>query len=244
MIPQCLANFDSFSLLDLRKNQFRGSILQIFSKCYHLAALNLNDNELEGKLPPSLANCGDLEVLDVGNNKINDAFPYWTTTLSRLQVLVLRSNSFHGPVYNNVPSIKRPFPELRIINISRNRFIGLLLARYFQSFKAMMHGDNYDIDLDYMNLTSYDQYYSMILTYKGVDLEMERVLNIFTTIDLSNNRFEGMIPKEVGKLSSLKLLNLSHNNLRGHIPPLLGNLTQLESLDLFRTGLQGRFLWS
>ena len=232
MIPQCLANFDSLSLLDLRKNQFRGSIPQIFSKCYDLVALNLNDNELEGKLPPSLANCGDLEVLDVGNNKINDAFPYWTATLPRLQVLVLRSNSFHGPIYNNVPSIKRPFPELRIIDISRNGFTGLLPARYFQSLKAMMHGDNDDIDLDYMNSAGYDQYYSMILTYKGVDLEMERVLNIFTTIDLSNNRFEGMIPKEVGKLSSLKLLNFSHNILRGHIPSSLGNLTQLESLDL------------
>ncbi|KDO63338.1 hypothetical protein CISIN_1g044830mg [Citrus sinensis] len=239
MIPQCLANFDSLSLLDLRKNQFRGSIPQIFSKCYDLVALNLNDNELEGKLPPSLANCGDLEVLDVGNNKINDAFPYWTATLPRLQVLVLRSNSFHGPIYNNVPSIKRPFPELRIIDISRNGFTGLLPARYFQSLKAMMHGDNDDIDLDYMNSAGYDQYYSMILTYKGVDLEMERVLNIFTTIDLSNNRFEGMIPKEVGKLSSLKLLNFSHNILRGEIPVELTSLTALSVLNLSFNQLVG-----
>ncbi|KAH9742829.1 Receptor-like protein 7 [Citrus sinensis] len=233
MIPQCLANFDSLSLLDLRKNQFRGSIPQIFSKCYDLVALNLNDNELEGKLPPSLANCGDLEVLDVGNNKINDAFPYWTATPPRLQVLVLRSNSFHGPIYNNVPSIKRPFPELRIIDISRNGFTGLLPARYFQSLKAMMHGDNDDIDLDYMNSAGYDQYYSMILTYKGVDLEMERVLNIFTTIDLSNNRFEGMIPKE------LESLDLSSNWLAGEIPVELTSPTALSVLNLSFNQLVG-----
>ncbi|XWS27758.1 hypothetical protein CRYUN_Cryun25bG0008100 [Craigia yunnanensis] len=38
---------------------------------------------------------------------------------------------------------------------------------------------------------------------------------MLTSIDLSNNKFEGEIPKVIEKLNSLKGLNLSHNNLTG-----------------------------
>ncbi|KAH0731542.1 hypothetical protein KY289_002730 [Solanum tuberosum] len=55
---------------------------------------------------------------------------------------------------------------------------------------------------------------------------------IFTTIDLSRNKFEGEIPKFIGNLNSILLLNLSHNNLTGHIPIEMRNMSTLEALDL------------
>lgn len=54
----------------------------------------------------------------------------------------------------------------------------------------------------------YDQYHSLTLTVKGVDMEMERTLTIFTTIDLSNSLFQGRIPNVVGKLNSLRSAQL------------------------------------
>lgn len=65
------------------------------------------------------------------------------------------------------------------------------------------------------------------------------IFSVFTTIDISGNIFEGMIPDEIGGLLSLRGLNLSHNNLGGRIPPVLGNLTVLESLDLSSNQLDG-----
>ncbi|WMV11869.1 hypothetical protein MTR67_005254 [Solanum verrucosum] len=66
------------------------------------------------------------------------------------------------------------------------------------------------------------------------------MLKIFTTIDLSRNKFEGEIPKFIGNLNSLLLLNLSHNNLTGHIPVEMRNMSTLEALDLSFNHLIGK----
>ncbi|KAK8488537.1 hypothetical protein V6N11_045099 [Hibiscus sabdariffa] len=59
-------------------------------------------------------------------------------------------------------------------------------------------------------------------------------------MDLSNNRFSGQIPEEVGQLVSLQMLNFSHNNFIGPIPASFRNLVALESLDLSSNKLNGR----
>ncbi|KAI3850985.1 hypothetical protein MKW92_037499 [Papaver armeniacum] len=84
-------------------------------------------------------------------------------------------------------------------------------------------------------------YYQQIVTVtsKGLDLELVKVRTIFTSIDFSNNKFEGEIPEGIADLTSLHILNLSGNALTGSIPSVLGNLTDLESLDLSRNKLTG-----
>ena len=92
-----------------------------------------------------------------------------------------------------------------------------------------------------MDTKDYDRayQYSVVVTMKGVDIHMEKILTIFTTIDLSSNKFHGQIPDVVGKLKFLKVLNFSHNDLVGHIPLSFENLTELESLDLSSNMLEG-----
>ncbi|XVF79296.1 hypothetical protein PTKIN_Ptkin14bG0210000 [Pterospermum kingtungense] len=227
-IPQCFGNL-SQSVLDMRNNNFTGAIPEMFGECEKLVTLSLNGNKLEGTLPHSLLSCTFLEVLDVGNNKIGGEFPHWLGSLPNLQVLVLRSNKFRGPIANPYKT-KFPFPMLRIIDVSHNEFTGPLPAFYFKNFKAMMTVDQNKSGLKYMG----DDYYRdhMMVTMKGINIELVRILSIQTTIDLSNNNFSGEIPANVGKLKSLKGLNLSHNSLVGHIPSSMGSLTNLEWLDL------------
>uniref|UniRef100_A0A7N2LA88 Uncharacterized protein n=1 Tax=Quercus lobata TaxID=97700 RepID=A0A7N2LA88_QUELO len=78
---------------------------------------------------------------------------------------------------------------------------------------------------------------SMTIVSKGVELELVKILIIFTAIDLSNNRFYAEIPDSVGNLKALIVLNLSSNNFIGHIPSSLGNLIELEFLDLSQNSL-------
>ncbi|KAA3472324.1 receptor-like protein 12 [Gossypium australe] len=77
-------------------------------------------------------------------------------------------------------------------------------------------------------------------TTKGLETEFQRLLSIWTVIDLSSNQFSGEIPKILGELHLLIVLNLSHNCLIGPIPSSLGDLSELESLDLSSNKLEGR----
>ncbi|XP_034674598.1 receptor-like protein 6 [Vitis riparia] len=237
VLPHCLGNFSKdLSVLNLRRNRFHGIIPQTFLKGNAIRNLDFNDNQLEGLVPRSLIICQKLEVLDLGNNEINDTFPHWLGTLPKLQVLVLRSNSFHGHIRRS--KIKSPFMSLRIIDLAHNDFEGDLPEMYLRSLKATMNIDERNMTRKYMG----DSYYqdSVMVTIKGLEIEFVKILNTFTTIDLSSNKFQGEIPKSIGNLNSLRGLNLSHNNLAGHIPSSFGNLKLLESLDLSSNKLSGR----
>ncbi|KAL1348077.1 hypothetical protein AAHE18_07G053000 [Arachis hypogaea] len=242
-IPQCLGSFPSLQVLDLQINNFYGSIPENFSKNNDFETIKLNGNQLEGPIPQSLAHCTNLEVLDLSDNNIEDVFPSRLEALQELQVLSLRNNKFHGTI--TCLSRKHPFPKLRIFDVSNNKFSGSLPMQYFQEFQGMMTmNDNTQADgLEYMsfyvNTTSVPYNDSVLITMKGQVIEMSRILTIFTTIDLSNNMFEGEIPHVIGELSSLKGLNLSHNKISGNIPQTLGNLTSLEWLDLSWNQLKG-----
>ncbi|XP_044511250.1 receptor like protein 26-like [Mangifera indica] len=238
-IPECLAKSNAqFEFLNLAKNNFHGSIESLtFPNQCGVTALMLNDNQLEGPLPSSLVNCQGLDILDVGNNRINDSFPNWLVNFQFLEVLILRFNQFHGPIGNS--STRFLFPRLRVLDLSHNQFSGILPASFFDNFEAMKSGCKDDVKLNYMR-SLYGSYYSITLFLKGVETRMERILYIFTCIDLSNNLFEGKIPKVFGHLKLLRLLNLSHNSLTHKIPLSLKNLPQLEALDLSSNQLIGK----
>ncbi|WCJ32312.1 Receptor-like protein 9DC3 [Euphorbia peplus] len=222
------------SVLNLGMNNLSGRIPGAFAEENQLRNLNLNGNQLQGPLPQSLALCKLLEVLDLGNNNINDTFPEWLETLPNLKVFVLRNNSFHGHIGH--PKEVSVLTSLRIVDLSYNDFTGVLPATYFEKLQSMMKAERKE-KAEYMGEIYYGD--SVVLIVKGQSIELVRILTIFTTIDLSSNRFEGKIPEVIGNLSSLIVLNFSHNSLSGRIPSSVGNLVNLESLDLSSNRLNG-----
>ncbi|XP_074333800.1 receptor-like protein 34 isoform X1 [Apium graveolens] len=217
-------------------NNIQGSLPANLSNFRSLETINLNGNKLEGRVPSSFVEFNSLRVLDLGNNQISYSFPQYLEFLHNLQVLVLKSNKFHGFI-STISKVERPFPSLRIIDLSYNEFSGPLPAIYFMNFKSMMNADVNKQERSYME----QQYYSdsTNLVIKGVEFELVRILTVFTTIDMSVNNFEGEIDEYIGNLVSLRYLNLSHNNLTGHIPSSTRKLLMLESLDLSYNRLEG-----
>ncbi|XP_044481694.1 receptor-like protein 9DC3 [Mangifera indica] len=240
IIPECMGNFSTLHVLDLRKNRFNGSIPRTFAKGNNYRTLNFNNNKLKGSIPWSLINCSKLEVLDLGNNKLNGMFPYWLGNLSKLQVLVLRSNKLYGSNWG-CSKTKNCFPKLKIFDLSNNKISGILPARYFKNLYAMTDFGDAQRRLQYMGEDYYQD--SVMVTWKGFEYQLVKIITIFTTIDFSNNNFHGEIPEVIGKLRALHLLNLSQNNLTGCIPPSIGNMSALESLDLSSNKLVGKIPW-
>ncbi|XP_042476451.1 receptor like protein 22-like isoform X1 [Macadamia integrifolia] len=252
-IPSCLANMDALTVLNLQGNHFVGRIPQDFQVGCILKTLDLSVNKLEGPLPTALANCKKLEVLNLGNNRINGAFPFWLASFADLRVLVLHSNRFAGHIRGYDVTNHSNFPKLQFIDLSSNNFTGNLPSEFFMQWTAMMADENETQSKikhealssmvvpyaeRYVGLETYYQD-TVTVTIKGQEMVLTKILTIHTSIDLSNNGFQGEIPNVPGSLTSLCLLNLSHNALTGRIPSSLGNLQQLESLDLSSNKLGG-----
>ncbi|XP_030514480.2 receptor-like protein 47 isoform X2 [Rhodamnia argentea] len=236
-IPDCLM-MGSLKVLNLRNNQLSGNIPQdIPDKC-SLQTLDMSENLLQAPIPLSLANCSTLEIVNIGDNQINGTFPCHFKAMSSLRILVLRSNKLHGEI--GCPQSPGTWQNLQIIDLSSNNFGGTLAASLVTSWEAMKANADFN-HLQYELLRLRNLYYqdTMSVTLKGRQLELVKILTIFTSIDFSGNRLEGPIPDALGDLKALYLLNLSHNAISGSVPPALGSLDQLGSSDLSGNNLNG-----
>ncbi|GAB4829562.1 hypothetical protein Ancab_040635 [Ancistrocladus abbreviatus] len=233
-IPPCLFKLSkTLSVLSLAQNNLQGTILDAFTSKCTLGVVNLRGNWLQGKVPRSITNCSSLKVLNLGYNLINDTFPSWLVALPALQALALGSNSLHGALPLELES---GFPNLHFLDLSDNKLTGTLP---FLNLHAMVaesdESQSSDVVLHTARTISglivqYTYCYSIETMYKGRKTSME--LNIFTSLDFSNNKFVGKIPDSIVNLVGLQALNLSHNHLTGSIPQSLGDLSKLEVLDL------------
>ncbi|RVW13684.1 Receptor-like protein 12 [Vitis vinifera] len=234
---------EALAVLNLGRNKFNGTIPGKFPVNCLLQTLDLSGNRIEGKIPGSLANCTALEVLNLGNNQMNGTFPCLLKNITTLRVLVLRGNKFQGSI--GCPKSNSTWATLQIVDLAFNNFRGKLPAKSFSTWTAMMAGENeVQSKLKYLQfrVQQFSQLYyqdTVRVTSKGQEMELVKILSLFTSIDLSCNNFEGDIPEVMGNFTSLYVLNLSHNGFTGQIPSSIGNLRQLESLDLSRNWLSG-----
>ncbi|KAL6336596.1 hypothetical protein AAG906_025601 [Vitis piasezkii] len=234
-IPSCLIENGNLAVLNLRRNKFSGAIPWEFP--------DLNGNLLRGKIPESLGNCKALEILNLGNNQIDDIFPCWLKNISSLRVLVLRANKFHGTI--GCPKSNSTWATLQIFDLAFNNFSGKLPAKCLSTWTAIMAGENEvqsKLKILQFRVPQFGQLYyqdTVRVISKGQEMELVKILTLFTSIDWSYNNFEGEIPEVIGNLTSLYVLNLSHNGFTGQIPSSIGKLRQLESLDLSQNRLSG-----
>ncbi|KAL5550488.1 hypothetical protein UlMin_000664 [Ulmus minor] len=237
-VPGCLFTEKmALGVLNLGNNSLSGRIPNTFSRNCSLKTLDLRENVMEGHIPKSLASCYELEILNLGSNYLIDEFPCLLMNISSLRVLVLRSNKLYGSIECLNASVT--WAMLQIFDLAHNNFSGKLPGQSFATWKAMMggQGNNTQPKPNFLQHSFYTD--SVTVTCKGLEMNLVKILIIFTAIDLSRNKFDGPIPEEIGELTSLYSLNLSSNSLSGKMPTSLGKLREVESLDLSRNHLTG-----
>ncbi|PHT73917.1 hypothetical protein T459_21194 [Capsicum annuum] len=235
-IPKSLLDLQYLQFLILSQNNFSGQIPSTVCNLKTLGLLNLGSNNLEGTIPQCLGQMSRVSRLDLSNNCLS-----WTinTTFSignQFKIIKLHGNKLQGKVPpslincrnlefldlgNNELNDTFPIwlgglPDLKILSLRSNKLHGFITDYY---------------SINYAN--------TLIVTTKGLDLELPRVLTTEIIINLSGNRFEGHIPSIIGDLVGLRTLNLSHNGLEGHIPASFHQLSVLESLDLSSNKIGG-----
>ncbi|MCD7469920.1 hypothetical protein HAX54_009336 [Datura stramonium] len=192
----------------------------------HVIALELDNESISGGVENSSAlfSLQYLEKLNLAYNRFNVGIPAGL---------------------DNLTNLKNSWQNLQIIDIASNSFTGVLNAECFSNWRGMMVADDYvetgrnQIQFKFLRLSNLYYQDTVTITIKGLEMELVKILRVFTSIDFSSNRFQGVIPDTVGNLSSLYVLNLSNNALEGPIPKSIGKLQMLGSLDLSSNQLYG-----
>ncbi|PHT99203.1 hypothetical protein BC332_31810 [Capsicum chinense] len=204
-------------------------IMIFLGRSFHLNSLTDSFNHLQSE---------KTDTARFENNHLNGTIPQCLGEMSGLEILSLRSNKLHGPISDSRKD--NLFAQIQVIDLSSNGFSGNLPVSHFENFQAMKIIAENSGTREYIAV-DYSGHYAntLIVTTKGLDLELPRVLTTYMIINLSRNRFEGHIPSIIGDLVGLRMMNLSHNGLEGIIPASFHQLSVLESLDFSSNKIGG-----
>ncbi|KAL7163018.1 hypothetical protein ACSBR2_039173 [Camellia fascicularis] len=232
-----IPNMASLEYLLLSNNSFQGKILPGNSSFSKLKGLFLRGNNFNEMNSRSLSTCSSLQFLDAAENSLSGDLSTQLPLLTNLKVIVLRRNHFDG----RIPEHLCQMQGLQVLDIAENNLSDIipLCLNNITSWKGQYFSDYQGVPHKYVD-EGMPVPFSLRLTIKGFEIELTRVLDIFTLIDVSSNQLTGTIPFQTGDLRAIRILNVSNNLLNGHIPSSLGNLSELESLDLSNNKLCGQ----
>ncbi|XP_062108896.1 receptor-like protein EIX2 [Humulus lupulus] len=244
-LPDCWSKAFFLRVLVLANNKLSGKIPTSFGFMVNIKVLHLRNNNLTGELPSSLQNRTNLMVFDVGENNLFGPIPAWIgTNLTNLLILSARSNSFNG----RIPLQLCHLANLQLLDLSSNDLSGQIpnCLGKITAMKELNRREYVPADLDPYSSSKGHQgvpgdfnHQKLVLIWKGAISEFKNV-GLLRTIDLSNNKLIGEIPRDITKLVGLISLNLSRNNLSGQIPQEIGHLKSLDFLDLSKNQFFGQ----
>ncbi|XP_054778250.1 receptor-like protein Cf-9 homolog [Prosopis cineraria] len=189
---------------------------------------HLSNNSLQGELTSSICNATSLEFLSLSHNYFTKTIPYCIS--SSLQVLNLSHNKFACTIphsFNNsslaisvldlqmnrfsgtIPQLFEKGNNLMTLNLVGNILEGSFPRSMVNCTKlkvldvAMRKDDERELGLHYIGYESMYQD-SIKVNLKGLDIHLEKILTVFTTIDVYVNMFEEKILEVIGELSKLK----------------------------------------
>lgn len=235
-IPEELMYIKTLENLILDFNYLTGSIPASLSNCTNLNWISLSNNKLDGEIPASLGGLSNLAILKLGNNSFSGKIPAELGNCKSLVWLDLNTNQLSG----TIP------PDL----FKQSGYIaaGYLTGKPFIYIKndgsKQCHGAGNLLEFGGIRLEDLDRISSrhpcnFTRLYLGITQPNFNHNGSMIFFDLSYNKLEGGIPKELGSMYYLNILNLGHNDLSGPIPEELSGLKNAAILDLSHNRLNG-----
>ncbi|KAK4422145.1 putative receptor-like protein kinase [Sesamum alatum] len=221
-LPPYLGNITSLVSISVGGNYFVGNIPDTLGHLKNLQYIELGFNNLSGTFPPSFFNISSLTNIDIPENKIHGSLPSDIfVALPRLQRLNVARNQLTG----NIPSSVSNATELLLFAININGFSGEV-----PSFKGSQK-------LEWLALNR-----NQLGHGEPGDLNfMSSLLNCtqLQLLHLSENDFEGFLPRFIGNFSNLRRFTVGENRIHGNIPSEIGDIANLETLYLWSNQLTG-----
>ncbi|TKY63532.1 Receptor protein 12 [Spatholobus suberectus] len=264
--PSSLLKLPYLRELKLPFNQLSGLLDDFVTAPPLLEMLDLGSNNLQGPIPVSVFNLRRLRVIQLNSNKFNGTIKLdMIRRLSNLTVLSLSNNNLSVDIHYRDERDLSPYPDLRNLMLASCKMRGIpSFVRNLSKLLTLSLADN-EIEgsiphwiwqleyLTHLNLSknfltnlegSVWNFSSSVLL---VDLSFNQLQGPFPFIptlvnylDYSNNRFNSVIPLDIGnRLPFIILLSLSNNSFQGQIHESFCNASSLRLLDLSHNNFVG-----
>lgn len=231
-VPQNFGDLNSLSFLSLSNNSLVNltGALTTLQQCKNLTTLILTRNFHGEEIPRNLSGFDKLRVLAFGNCALHGRIPVWLQHCRKLEVLDLSWNHFDG----GIPSWVGQMENLFYLDFSNNSLSGEIPKNLMQLKSLIISRSSSSDPSSINNIPLYVK-----RNQSSFGLQYNQVSSFPPSMYLSNNRFNGTIPSEIGSLKQLHVLDLSKNNITGTIPDSISNMLNLEVLDLSFNDLYG-----
>ncbi|XP_019191592.1 PREDICTED: systemin receptor SR160-like [Ipomoea nil] len=238
-IPLELRYLQSLENLILDFNDLSGSIPETLSNCTNLKWISLSDNLLSGVIPVSLGTLSNLSILKLGNNTISGNIPAELGHCRSLLWLDMNTNSLNGSI---PPALFKHSGNIAMALLTEKQYVYIKNDGSEQCHGAGNILEFGGISLGCLDRISIRHPCNITGDFNGFTqptFNHNRMSRFIIFLDLSYNKLEGSIPKELSSMYYLSILNLGHNDLSGPIPQELGRLKNIEVLDLSNNHLSG-----
>ena len=221
-------NSSYITVLDLRYNQFHGSIDWIHSLA-QTRLLLLGGNRFGGQISPNICHLQYLNIIDLSDNRISGSIPPCIGVISfgyhadDLDFQTLFSYIYFGTGFSRMDNDDPPFMYDTPYDL--------------QGFTFSTKGNIYAYSRNFFNLM-----FGIDLSGNMLSGEIPWEIGNLTrvkSLNLSNNHFSGRIPASLANMSAVESLDLSHNELNGPIPLQLSQLWSLEVFSVAYNNLSG-----
>ncbi|KAL8502098.1 hypothetical protein ACS0TY_021280 [Phlomoides rotata] len=240
-----LANCTKLVELQLTGNGLGGSLpSSIGGLSRVLIEMQLQDNQIFGEIPPEIGHLSSLSLLNLTSNLLSGTFCAEIGKLIYLQQLSLSFNFFTG-----IPaSIGKLWLSLGLMDLSHNNLSGSIPEEIgnLKKLNFLFLNNNLLSGTIPPSLGSCTSLQTLDLSYNRltgrVPPEISGLHEMRRFINLSHNQFEGLLPIELSKLSSVEEIDLSSNNFNGSLFYQISSCYELKVLNISNNSIQGHLL--
>jgi len=225
-IPSEIGNLTNLIVLRFDYNNLTGNIPPEIGNLTDLTHIWLQVNSLTGSIPAEFGNLINLFHPDISHNQLTGCFDEALTSLCYLTGGTIDPG-------NNFDVLWDDFCDTGAGTCNSN-----CLEEDYVALRALYLDSGGDSWYDNTGWLTEAEFIANPTMPAGTDVGMWYGVTTDTygcvvELDLSYNEINsGIIPPEIGNLTSLQLLDLSSNNIYGTIPPEIGNLKDLTTLNL------------
>ncbi|KAL1359198.1 hypothetical protein HN51_004486 [Arachis hypogaea] len=237
--PFIIGNLTNLEEIYLYRNKLHGSFPREIGKLGKLQSLSLFENQLSGQIPLEIGNCLGLQLIDLFGNQFSGGIPITIGRLKELNWFHLRNNNLEG----KIPATLGNCQKMKMIDLANNQLSGSIPATlgFLRGLdQLMLYNNSLEGNLPHQ-LANVANLTRVNLSRNKLNGSLAPLCSSssFLSFDVTDNKFDGVIPFQLGNSHSLDRLRLGNNRFSGEIPRTLGKITEMTLLDLSRNSLSG-----